>query len=112
MSDSDQARIGVYVCHCGSNIAAVVDVREVVAQAAVLPAVAVARECKYLCSSTGQEMIKQDITEPGLNRVVVASCSPHLHESTFRSVLDDARAEPLLAGYGQHSRAMLLDHDR
>jgi heterodisulfide reductase subunit A len=96
MINPDQTRIGVYVCHCGSNIAATVQVPDVVAQAATLPGVAVARDCKYMCSLTGQEMIKRDIAELGLNRVVVASCSPRMHEPTFRAVLSDAGLNPYL----------------
>jgi heterodisulfide reductase subunit A len=90
MNQRDNARIGVYVCHCGSNIAGTVDVRDVAAYAAKLPHVSVAREYKYMCSSTGQEMIKQDIEQFGLNRVVVAACSPRMHEPTFRTVLAEA----------------------
>jgi heterodisulfide reductase subunit A2 len=80
-------RIGVYVCHCGTNIAAVVDVKALAAYGATLPNVVVSREYKYLCSDPGQDLIKQDILEKKLNRVVVASCSPHLHEPTFRNAL-------------------------
>ena len=77
-------RIGVYVCHCGTNIAARVDVAAVAEYASHLPYVSVAREYKYVCSDPGQELIKKDIQELELNRVIVASCSPHLHEHTFR----------------------------
>ena len=80
-------RIGVYVCHCGTNIAAVVDVKSLAAYGATLPNVVVSREYKYLCSDPGQDLIRQDIAERKLNRVVVASCSPHLHEQTFRNAL-------------------------
>lgn len=72
-------RIGVYVCHCGLNIAGKVDVHEVVAFARTLPFVVVAREYKFMCSDPGQELIREDIRELNLNRVVVASCSPLLH---------------------------------
>ncbi|MEJ2342255.1 MAG: CoB--CoM heterodisulfide reductase iron-sulfur subunit A family protein [Gemmatimonadales bacterium] len=77
-------RIGVYVCHCGTNIARTVDVERVTEKAGELPNVTVARDYKYMCSDPGQEMIKEDIEELGLNRIVVASCSPNLHEETFR----------------------------
>ena len=77
-------RVGVYVCHCGSNIAGTVDVEEVTRWAGTLAGVAVAREYKFLCSSLGQAMIQDDVKEHGLTRVVVAACSPHLHEKTFR----------------------------
>ncbi len=79
-----EIRIGVYTCHCGTNIAGVVDVKAVAEYAATLPHVAVSREYKYMCSDSGQEVIRQDIQQRGLNRIVVASCSPHLHEHTFR----------------------------
>jgi heterodisulfide reductase subunit A len=88
--------VGVYVCHCGSNIAGTVDVFDAAAYAATLPNVVVAREYKYMCSSTGQEIIKRDIAEFGLNRIVVASCSPRMHEPTFRAVLAEAGLNPYL----------------
>ncbi len=78
-------RIGVYVCHCGTNIAGLVDVKRVTAYAATLPGVVVARDYRYMCSDPGQELIKQDIADHKLNRIVVAACSPLLHEQTFRS---------------------------
>ncbi|MBL7118307.1 MAG: disulfide reductase, partial [Candidatus Syntrophoarchaeum sp.] len=68
-------RIGVYICHCGVNIAATVKVKEVVEFANGLPCVVIARDYQYMCSDPGQELIKSDIKELGLNRVVVASCS-------------------------------------
>jgi hypothetical protein len=77
-------RIGVYVCHCGTNIARTVDVERVTEKAGELPGVTIARDYKYMCSDPGQEMIREDIEELGLNRIVVASCSPNLHEETFR----------------------------
>lgn len=82
---NEKVRVGVYVCHCGSNIAGTVDVVEVARWAENLPNVAVGREYKFMCSSLGQELIEKDIKENGVNRVVVASCSPHLHEPTFRN---------------------------
>ncbi|MEK7668627.1 MAG: CoB--CoM heterodisulfide reductase iron-sulfur subunit A family protein, partial [Gemmatimonadota bacterium] len=80
-------RIGVYVCHCGTNIAGTVDVHAVTEHASALSGVVVAREYKYMCSDPGQALIKDDIREHGLNRIVVASCSPHLHERTFRGAV-------------------------
>ncbi len=91
-----EVRIGVYVCHCGSNIAGTVDVEEVARWAAGLPHVVVSREYKFMCSSLGQEMIEKDIHELGLNRVVVAACSPHLHEATFRGACQRAGLNPFL----------------
>lgn len=87
-------RIGVYICHCGINIAATVDVEEVVRFAQTLPNVVVARHYTYMCSDPGQALIKQDIEEYGLNRVVVASCSPRMHEPTFRSVVAEKGVNP------------------
>jgi len=89
-------KIGVYICHCGSNIAGVVDVAEVSRWAAQLPNVTVARDYKFMCSSPGQELIGKDIQELGLTRVVVASCSPHLHEKTFRGACERAGLNPYL----------------
>jgi len=83
-------RIGVYVCHCGTNIANTVDVRDVAEYARTLPDVVVVREYKYMCSDPGQEMIKKDIEEHDLSRVVVSSCSPLMHEHTFRGTVEDA----------------------
>ncbi|MGA2064588.1 MAG: CoB--CoM heterodisulfide reductase iron-sulfur subunit A family protein [Thermoguttaceae bacterium] len=90
-------KIGVYVCHCGSNIAGTVDVEEVARWAgASLPGVAVARDYKFMCSSLGQQMIEEDIRTQGLTRVVVAACSPHLHEKTFRRACENAGLNPYL----------------
>ncbi len=85
-----EPKIGVYVCHCGSNIAGIVDCAKVTEFARGLPNVAVARDYKYMCSDPGQNLIKDDIKNLGLNRVVVASCSPRMHEPTFRRVCQDA----------------------
>ncbi len=90
MNQNDKHRIGVYVCHCGTNISHTVDVGAVVAHASTLRDVVLAREYKYMCSDPGQEMIKRDIKEAGLTHVVVASCSPLMHEGTFRKVCEDA----------------------
>ena len=88
MSDRNGAvRIGVYTCHCGANIAATVDVKALAEFAALLPNVVLSRDYKYMCSSPGQDLIRQDIRDHQLNRIVVASCSPHLHEHTFRTAL-------------------------
>ena len=89
-------RIGVYVCHCGLNIAGVVDVKSVAEYAATLPNVEVARENKYLCSDTGQHAIQDDIKKHRLDRVVIASCSPRMHEETFRRAVKEAHLNPYL----------------
>jgi heterodisulfide reductase subunit A len=83
----EKSRIGVYVCMCGTNIAKVVDVEAVAEYAATLPNVVLAKTYKYMCSNPGQEMIAQDIKENDLERVVVAACSPNMHERTFRAAL-------------------------
>jgi heterodisulfide reductase subunit A len=92
----DERKIGVYLCDCGVNIAGNVNVAEVAEFAKELPFVNVAREYKFMCSEPGQDIIKKDITELGINRVVVGSCSPRLHELTFRRLLDSAGLNPYL----------------
>ncbi len=87
-------RIGVYVCHCGGNISDVVDVEKVVKAVKDLPGVAVARSYVFMCSDPGQKLIEEDIKKYGLNGIVVASCSPHLHERTFRAVVARAGLNP------------------
>jgi heterodisulfide reductase subunit A len=91
-----EPKIGVYICHCGANIAGTVDVAQVTEHAGSLPSVVVARDYKFMCSDPGQDLIKNDIKEKGLNRVVVASCSPRLHEATFRRTLASAGLNPYL----------------
>ena len=87
-------KVGVYVCHCGINIAHTVDVEQVAKTAGKIPEVAVARDYIYVCSDPGQKLIQDDIRELGLNRVVVASCSPRMHELTFRKVIQEAGLNP------------------
>ena len=89
-------RIGVYVCHCGTNIAGKVDTAAVAGFAAGLKNVAVARDYKFMCSDPGQETIIRDIRAYRLNRVVVASCSPRLHEKTFQNACARAGLNPFL----------------
>ncbi len=94
-----EEKIGVYVCHCGSNIAGTVDVAQVAEWAASRlkdRGVIIARDYKFMCSSLGQELIEKDIKELGLTRVVVAACSPHLHEKTFRTACERAGLNPFL----------------
>jgi heterodisulfide reductase subunit A len=90
-------RIGVYVCHCGTNIAGTVDVKAVTEYAASLPGVVVSRDYKYMCSDPGQELIHSDVHEHNLNRIVVASCSPLLHERTFRTAVEKSGLNPYLS---------------
>jgi len=94
MSRNGQPRIGVYVCHCGTNIAGTVDVEAVRAYAESLPGVTVARAYQYMCSDPGQELIKEDIRANALERVIVASCSPTLHEATFRRATAEGGINP------------------
>jgi len=89
-------RVGVYICHCGTNIARTVDVEAVARWAGEQPHVAVARDYKFMCSSLGQDLIEEDIRELGLTRVVVAACSPHMHEKTFRTACQRAGLNPFL----------------
>ena len=92
-------RTGVYVCHCGTNIAGMVDVAEVRDWALANLAdkgVVVARDYPFMCSSLGQELIEKDIKEHGLERIVVGACSPHMHEKTFREASANAGLNPYL----------------
>ncbi len=92
-------RVGVYICHCGTNIAGVVNVHDVSKWAGENlsgQGGVVSRDYKFMCSSLGQELIQKDIKEQGLTRVVVAACSPHLHEPTFRTACKGAGLNPYL----------------
>ena len=108
----EQPKIGVYVCDCGINIAATVNVPQVVAFVRQLPNVTVAREHKYMCSEPGQNMIQDDIRELGLNRVVVASCTPRMHEITFQNTVAGAGLNPYyfaMANIREHCSWVVLD---
>ncbi len=83
-------RVGVFVCHCGSNIGGVVDCPKVAEVAQDYPGVVYSVDNKYMCSEPGQELIKKAIKEQNLDRVVVASCSPRMHEPTFRRCVESA----------------------
>jgi heterodisulfide reductase subunit A len=85
-----RTKIGVYICHCGTNISGKVNVTEVTGFARTLPNVAIARDYKFMCSDPGQLLIQDDIKNLGLERVVVASCSPLMHEPTFRGACERA----------------------
>jgi len=89
-------RIGVFVCECGLNIAGSVDCEAVRTYAETLPGVVLAVRNRYTCSDPGQQAIKQHVQEHNLNRVVVASCSPLLHELTFRQCVADVGMNPYL----------------
>jgi heterodisulfide reductase subunit A len=107
-------KIAVYFCHCGSNIGGKVDVEKVTAWAAEQPNVVVSREYKYMCSDPGQDLIKEDIQKLGVNRVVVAACSPTMHEPTFRKAAADAGLNPFLlqmANVREHCSWVTEDKD-
>ncbi len=108
-----EPRIGVYICHCGSNIAGTVDVEQVAQFAQNLDSVVVARDYKFMCSDPGQQLIKDDIKELGLNRIVVASCSPTMHEPTFRRVCQESGLNPYvfeMANIREHCSWVTEDH--
>ena len=87
-------RVGVYVCHCGTNIAGVVNVEDVTKYVEKLPNVVTAKHYVYMCSQPGQVLIKNDIKELNLNRIIVASCSPRMHEPTYQTALEEAGINP------------------
>lgn len=89
-------RVGVYICHCGTNIAGMVDVPELTRWASEQAHVVIARDYKFMCSSLGQDLVIEDIQKLGLTRVVVAACSPHMHEKTFRGACQRAGLNPFL----------------
>ena len=93
---TEEPRVGVFVCHCGMNIASTVDVKKVVEYARTLPNVADAKEYVFMCSAPGQDLIKEDVKKCNLNRVVVAACSPCMHEATFRASIVEAGLNPYL----------------
>ncbi len=95
-NEKEEIRMGVYVCHCGVNIGGVVNCEEVSEYAKSIPNVVVSREYKYMCSDPGQSLIQNDIKEQNLNRVIVAACSPRLHEPTFRRAVKEAGLNPFL----------------
>ncbi len=94
--NDDNLRIGVFVCDCGHNISATVDTEEVSRFAAELPDVVAVVRNRYTCADPGQNEIKRAIAEHDLNRVVIASCSPKIHEPTFRACVEDAGLNPYL----------------
>jgi heterodisulfide reductase subunit A-like polyferredoxin len=92
----EPARIGVYVCHCGLNIGRTVDCQMVAEAVLSDNGVALSKDIGYACSEPGQQQIKSDIQEHNLNRIVMASCSPRLHEPTFRQMLKESGLNPYL----------------
>ena len=89
-------RIGVFVCHCGSNIAATVDVEAVAAAAKKVPGVVFSADYMYMCSEAGQALVKDTIKNEKLTGVVVCSCSPHMHENTFRKAASSVGMNPYM----------------
>ncbi len=89
-------RVGVFVCDCGTNIASTVDTEKVAEHARKIPGVAYSVTYKYMCSDPGQDMIKNAIKEQDLQQVVVASCSPRMHELTFRKAVQAGGLNPYL----------------
>ena len=89
-------RIGVFVCHCGTNIAATVDVKTVAETLGKEPAVVFSTDYPYMCSEAGQNIIKDAIKEHQLDGVVVCSCSPRMHEATFRKTVSAAGLNPYM----------------
>jgi len=105
-------KTGVYICHCGTNIAATVDVAAVADYARGLENVTVARDYTYMCSDPGQDLIKKDIKDFGLNRVVVASCTPLMHEPTFRRACAEGGLNPFffqMANIREHCSWVVSD---
>ena len=94
--NEETLRVGVFVCECGHNIAGTVDTEEVARYSEQLPDVVAVVQNRYTCADPGQNEIKAAIAEHNLNRVVIASCSPKIHEPTFRSCVEDAGLNPYL----------------
>ena len=92
----EELRIGVYICHCGTNIAGIIDPAEVAEWASHLPGVVRATDTLYACADSGQSLIKEDIKKYNLNRVVVSACSVRMHETTFRGAVSEAGLNPFL----------------
>jgi heterodisulfide reductase subunit A len=95
-TEIEKPRIGVFICHCGLNIAGVLDIKELVEYAKTLPDVVYVKENRYTCADPGQEEIRKGIKEHKLNRVIVAACSPRMHEPTFRRTVSEAGLNPFL----------------
>jgi heterodisulfide reductase subunit A len=108
-------KVGFYICHCGTNIAGTIDVKAVAEYTATLPGVVVSKEYKYICSDPGQQLIQQDIRDHSLNRVVVASCSPRMHEATFQNAVAKAGLNPYyfaMVNIREHASWVLKDKEQ
>jgi heterodisulfide reductase subunit A len=95
-TEKKEEKVGVYICYCGGNISDHVDVEAVRDRAEKIPGVAVARTNMFMCSDPGQELIMEDLKEGRVDRVVVASCAPSLHEMTFRNAISRAGSNPYI----------------
>jgi len=95
-TEVQELRIGVFICHCGLNIAGVIDIKELIEYAKTLPDVAYVKDNRYTCADPGQDEIRKGIKEYKLNRVIVAACSPRMHEPTFRRTVSEAGLNPFL----------------
>jgi heterodisulfide reductase subunit A len=91
-----EPRVGVFICHCGLNIAGTLDIQELINFSEELPNVVYVKENRYTCADPGQTEIRAGIDENNLNRVVVAACSPRMHEETFRKTVEEAGLNPFL----------------
>ncbi|MGD8738964.1 MAG: CoB--CoM heterodisulfide reductase iron-sulfur subunit A family protein [Desulfobacterales bacterium] len=108
---TDEKKVGVYICHCGGNISDHVDVQQLADNVKGLPGVAVAHTNMFMCSDPGQELIQEDIKSGKINRVVVASCAPSLHELTFRSAIRRADMNPYLYEHANIREQVSWVHD-
>jgi len=95
-ADTEGLRIGIFICHCGLNIAGTLDIKELVEYAKNLPHVVYVKDNRYTCADPGQDEIRKGIKEYKLNRVIVAACSPRMHEPTFRRTVSEAGLNPFL----------------
>jgi heterodisulfide reductase subunit A len=94
--DEEKPRVGVYVCHCGHNIAGVINCENLADEASKRSEVVLGKDNMYMCADQGQELVKNDIKEHKLDRVIVAACSPRMHEHTFRRCVSEAGLNPYL----------------
>jgi heterodisulfide reductase subunit A len=94
--EAEELRVGVFICHCGLNIAGTLDIKELVEYSKTIPDVVYVKENRYTCADPGQEEIRKGIKDYKLNRVVVAACSPRMHEATFRRTVSEAGLNPFL----------------
>jgi heterodisulfide reductase subunit A len=108
---SGEKKVGVYICHCGGNISDHVDVQQLAENVKDLPGVVVTHTNMFMCSDPGQELIQEDIKSGKINRVVVASCAPSLHELTFRGAIKRAAMNPYLYEHANIREQVSWVHD-